>query len=250
MNDRKRIAIIGATSAMAEHCARLWVEKSSVEMILVGRNAQRTERVAADLRVRSPASQISVMESDFLDPDRIKATVDRITAQGSVDIVLIAHGTLPEQADCQTNLSLCRNTLEINGISPVLFAEAFAGIMEKANHGTLAIIGSVAGDRGRKKNYTYGSAKGLVDRYTQGLQHRLAKTKVNIVLLKPGPTETPMTAKLMSDTLKASPVALVSQQIVNAIEKKRLVAYIPFKWRIIMWTIKHIPVNIFNKLDI
>jgi short-subunit dehydrogenase len=70
------------------------------------------------------------------------------------------------------------------------------------------------------------------------------------VLLKPGPTETPMTAKLMSDTLKASPVALVSQQIVNAIEKKRLVAYIPFKWRIIMWAIKHIPVNIFNKLDI
>jgi short-subunit dehydrogenase len=190
------------------------------------------------------------MESDFLDPDRIKATVDRITAQGGVDIVLIAHGTLPEQADCQSNLGVCKNTLEINGISPVLFAEAFAGIMEKANHGTLAIIGSVAGDRGRKKNYTYGSAKGLVDRYTQGLQHRLARTKVNIVLLKPGPTETPMTAKLMSDTLKASPVALVSQQIVNAIEKKRLVAYIPFKWRIIMWTIKHIPVNIFNKLDI
>ena len=134
---------------MAEHCARLWVEKSSVEMILVGRNAQRTERVAADLRVRSPDSEISAMESDFLDPDRIKATVDRITAQGGVDIVLIAHGTLPEQADCQSNLGVCKNTLEINGISPVLFAEAFAGIMEKANHGTLAIIGSVAGDRGR-----------------------------------------------------------------------------------------------------
>ena len=93
------------------------------------------------------------------------------------------------------DLGLCEEALAVNGVSPALFAEAFAGPMQQANQGTLAIIGSVAGDRGRKSNYVYGAAKGLVTRYAQGLQHRLAGTNVKVVLIKPGPTDTPMTAE-------------------------------------------------------
>jgi short-subunit dehydrogenase len=250
MTLQKHIVIIGATSGMAEHCARLWVQSEPVRLTLVGRNREKTEAVAGDLRVRNPACVIESMTANFLDVASIQATVDAIVQQSAPDIVLIAQGTLPDQAECQTDLTLCRDTLEINGLSPVLFAEAFAGPMEKANHGTLALIGSVAGDRGRKSNYVYGSAKGLVSRYAEGLQHRLAKSKVKVVLIKPGPTDTPMTAAFKAKGMKMAPVEEVAREIVAAVDKGKAVVYVPGKWWLIMRVIQHIPRMIFNRLDI
>lgn len=250
MNNKQRIVIIGATSAIAEHCARLWAQGQSVDLTLVGRDETRMERVATDLQVRSPQSTIRVVQADFLDPGAIQRTVDEIVAQGKVDIALIAHGSLPEQTECQNDLQACKDALEINGISPVLYAEAFAQHMAQANHGTIALIGSVAGDRGRKSNYVYGAAKGLVTRYAQGMQHRFAGTGVKVVLIKPGPTDTPMTAHLKSQGAKLASVGDVAQQIVDAIEQGKSVIYAPRKWQLIMLIIRHLPRVIFNKLNI
>jgi decaprenylphospho-beta-D-erythro-pentofuranosid-2-ulose 2-reductase len=247
---RNRIVIVGATSAIAENCARLWVQRESVDLTLVGRDAVRTERVAQDLRVRSPQSKIRVVQAEFLDPDAIQAVVNTIADEGTMDVVLISHGSLPEQSACQNSLTTCREALDINGISPVLFAEAFVGHMAKAGKGTLALIGSVAGDRGRKSNYVYGAAKGLVTRYAQGLQHRLAGTGVKVVLIKPGPTDTPMTAHLKSEGAKMAAVETVAKGIVAAVDRGLAVAYIPRKWMGIMWVIRHMPARIFNRLDI
>ncbi len=246
----KKIVIIGATSAMAEHCARLWSQKEPVELTLVGRNRGRVERVATDLKVRSPQSNIRVLASDFLDPIQISVTVDAILAHGRVDIVLIAHGSLPEQATCQDDLQTCREALEVNGVSPVLFAEGFAKHMAKANHGTLALIGSVAGDRGRKSNYVYGAAKGLVTRYAQGLQHRFAGTGVKVVLIKPGPTDTPMTARQKARGAKLASVEVVAQKAVDAVERGQAVAYAPTKWWAIMQIVRHLPGFVFNKTNL
>ena len=250
MNNKKRIVIIGATSAIAEHCARLWVQNQPVDLTLVGRDTQRIERVATDLKVRSPQSQIRVVQAEFLDPEAIDATVENIVQSGNVDIVLIAHGSLPDQADCQDDLQACREALDVNGVSPVLYAEAFAKQMAKADHGTIALIGSVAGDRGRKSNYVYGAAKGLVTRYAQGLQHRFAGTGVKVVLIKPGPTDTPMTAHLKGKGAKLAPVEGVAKQIVEGVEAGKPVIYAPGKWWLIMMIIRHLPSLIFNNMDI
>jgi len=235
---------------MAEHCARLWVAESPKSMLLLGRDLAKTERVAQDLRVRSPQSNITVQTINFVDPALIQACVDQVCAAGVPDIVLIAHGTLPDQADCQEDLALCTSVLQINGISPVLFAEGFAGHMERANRGKLAIIGSVAGDRGRKSNYVYGAAKGLVARYAQGLQHRLANTNVRVILIKPGPTDTAMTAHLKAKGLKMADVSLVAKRILEAISNALPIVYVPAKWKFIMMAIIHLPKTIFNKIDI
>lgn len=248
-DNKKRIVIIGATSAIAEHCARLWVENTNVDLTLVARNAEKAESVATDLRVRSPQSVIRVLEANFIAPLAIQQLVDEIVAEGIVDTVLIAHGSLPDQDVCQQNLTECNEALTVNSISPVLFAEAFAGHMEKAKLGTLAIIGSVAGDRGRKSNYVYGAAKGLVTRYAQGLQHRLANTGVKVVLIKPGPTETPMTAHLKQQGGLAK-VEDVAKVIVSAINQGKPVVYAPAKWGLIMMVIRHLPGFVFNKLNI
>jgi len=250
MNNKKRIVIIGATSAIAKHCARLWLAKEAVDLTLVGRNAQRIERVASDLKVRCPQSEIRVVQAELLDPEAINTTVSDIVKLGRVDIVLIAHGSLPEQAECQNDLQSCHDALEINGVSPVLFAEAFAKEMAKVNHGTIALIGSVAGDRGRKSNYVYGAAKGLVARYAQGMQHRFAGSGIKVVLIKPGPTDTPMTAHLKSTGVKLAPVEDVAKQIVEGVEAGKPVIYTPGKWWLIMMIIRHIPSIYFNKMDI
>lgn len=250
MNNKQRIVVIGATSAIAEHCARIWSKDRAVDLTLVGRDAGRVERVAADLKVRSPQSEIRVLQAEFLDPVGIQLAVDNIVASGSVDVALIAHGTLPEQGKCQDDLSACREALEVNGISPVLYAEAFLTHMTRAKRGTLALIGSVAGDRGRRSNYVYGAAKGLVTRYVEGMQHRLAGTDVNVVLIKPGPTDTPMTAHLKGGGAKLASVEAVAQDIVDAVARRRPVVYVPGKWWLIMWVIRHLPRAIFNRMDI
>lgn len=250
MNNKKRIVVIGATSAIAEHCARLWLQQGSLALTLVGRDLQRIERVATDLRVRSPQSEIRTVQAGFLDPAEVAATVDGIVQAGPVDIVLIAHGSLPDQAQCQDSLAANAEALEVNGLSPVLYAEAFAKHLAQANRGSIALIGSVAGDRGRKSNYVYGAAKGLVTRYAQGLQHRFAGSGVKIVLVKPGPTDTPMTAHLKSQGAKLAPVEGVARQIVDGIAAGKPVIYAPGKWWLIMMIIRHLPAFVFNKMNI
>jgi short-subunit dehydrogenase len=247
---QKKIVIVGATSAMAEHCARLWVTESPKTMVLLGRDLAKTERVAQDLRVRSALSSIAIETTDFLDPAKISEWVDHVCAAGVPDIVLVAHGSLPDQKECQQDLLQNKQVLHLNGVSPVLFAEAFAGHMAKADKGALAIIGSVAGDRGRKSNYVYGAAKSLVTRYAQGLQHRLAGTHVRVVLVKPGPTDTPMTTALKGKGSKMAEVTTVASSIVQGIAKGKSVVYAPAKWAVIMMVIRHLPRFIFNKMDI
>lgn len=250
MQYAKKIVIIGATSAMATHCARLWAQGQTLDLMLVGRDAARLERVATDLRARSAGSRVTAIVADFSVAANIAQTVDAIVADGPADIVLIAHGSLGDQASSQRDLTQCQRELEVNGVSPVLFAEAFAAHMERAGRGTLALIGSVAGDRGRRSNYVYGAAKGLVTRYAQGLQHRFAGTPVKVVLIKPGPTDTPMTAHLKAGGARMAPVEDVAREIVAAVDSGRPVAYVPSIWRVIMMVIRHLPAFVFNKLNI
>ena len=244
-----RIVVIGATSAIAEHCCRLWVAREACDLVLVARDGAKAERVAEDLRVRSPASTITVMEADFLDTAAIGKLAAE-TAARAIDIVLIAHGMLPEQSLCESDLVLCRDTLEVNAVSPALFAEAFAGHFAKAGRGTLALIGSVAGDRGRKANYTYGACKGLVARYTEGLEHRFAGTGVSVVLIKPGPTDTPMAAAHRASGRRLASVEQVARATVGGIDAKRPVVYAPAQWALIMFVVRHLPRFVFNRLNL
>ena len=246
----KRIVIVGATSGIAKECARIWVKESLVELTLVVRDTSRAQALVSDLLVRSPNSKIDAISTDFTSPAAIKGLVDAVYQSKTIDIVLIAHGTLPEQAECESNLELCNDTLEINGVSPCLFAEAFANVMQHQGKGSIAIIGSVAGDRGRKSNYIYGAAKGLVSRYAEGMQHRFASSRLNITLIKPGPTATPMTEKMRANGMKMAPADLVAKEIVEGIAKGKTVIYTPKKWQIIMLIIRHLPSFVFNKLNI
>jgi short-subunit dehydrogenase len=249
-NTPQRIVIIGATSGIAEHCARLWAQQGASHLVLVARNQEKLTLIEQDLRVRNPALQIRCQTGNFTDPVSIQQLVDSIANEACPDIVLIAHGTLPDQSQCQQDLAANADALVINGLSPVWFAEAFVTRMVAAGRGTVAVIGSVAGDRGRKSNYVYGAAKGLVTRYVQGLQHRLAGSPVKVVLVKPGPTDTAMTAHLKHQGAKLAGVDEVANSIVRAIQHGKATVYAPAKWEVIMMVIRHLPRFVFNRMDI
>lgn len=247
----RHIVIIGATSAIAERCARRWAAEGTASIVLIARDLAKLQRVHDDLKARSPQTSLSVQVcGDFTDPVDMEAQLELASARYMPDMVLIAHGDLPDQLACQADLNKARHAIEVNGLSPVLWAEAAVRRLERAGRGTVAVIGSVAGDRGRQSNYVYGAAKGLVDRYVQGLQHRLADGEVKVAIIKPGPTATPMTAHLQAQGQKMASADDVADQIVKGLKAGKPVIYAPPIWWVIMMVIRHLPRFVFHRMKI
>jgi len=249
----RHIAIVGATSLIAEHCARRWLASGNVQRLtLIGRSPGKLDALAADLRIRGGNGvEVRCLSGDMTAPQDVARLVADACQPTPPDLALIAHGALPDQAACQTDLEQTSDALRVNGVSPALFAEAFAERLAATGQpATLGIIGSVAGDRGRKSNYIYGAAKGLLERYAEGLQHRLAATAVRVCLIKPGPTATPMTAHLQGQRAALADAGQVAADIVRGMAAGKAVIYTPFKWRPIMAAIRHLPRAVFHKLNI
>jgi len=249
MKIARKIVVIGATSGIAEHCCRLWAVEQPVEFVLVARDKAKLDKIAADLKVRSPDSTITTVLGDFLDRAFIRSVVDNAVAAGPVDIALIAHGWMPDN-QVGLDLATCEQILDINAVSPVLFAEAFAAHFTTAGRGTIAIIGSVAGDVTRRANYIYGASKALLTATAQGLDHRLLGTGVKVVLIKPGPTDTPMTSHMKAAGKRMAPVEDVAHATVEGIRRGKFVVYTPRIWQLIMLIVRHIPRPIFNRLPL
>lgn len=248
----KSILIIGATSAIAEHCARLWAADGA-KLFLVGRNAERLAMIADDLRVRGQAHgvQVATFVMDATDTASHQAMLDAALAHlGKLDAALIAHGTLPDQKACEASVDMTLAEIAGNGLSVVALAARLANVFERQGSGCLAAIGSVAGDRGRQSNYTYGAAKALVDRFFEGLRNRLAPKGVSVLLVKPGFVDTPMTAAFdKGGPLWATPDR-VAREIVAAMASGKQVLYTPWFWRWILLIIRHIPERIFVRLKL
>ena len=244
----QKILIVGATSAIAETTARRCAARGDA-LFLVGRNAARLESIAADLRVRGAAS-VGCFGMDATDRTVHAVMLEAATdALGGLDVALIAHGTLPDQKACEASAELTIREIDINGLSVVALATLLGAKFEAQGHGTLAVITSVAGDRGRQSNYVYGAAKGMVSLFLQGMRNRLAKKGVHVLTIKPGFVDTPMTASFRKGALWAQPDD-IAHGILRAIEQGKDEVYLPGFWRLIMLVIRHIPERIFKRLSL
>lgn len=242
----KNIFIVGATSAIAEETARIFARRGA-RFFLVARNEERLETLAADLNVRGAESvQFAALDvSDFV---RHRAVVDEAASQlGTIGVALIAHGTLGDQKACEQDFELAMQELNINAISAMSLLTYVANRMEAQGNGTIAVISSVAGDRGRQSNYIYGTAKAALNVFLQGLRNRLHRSGVNVLTIKPGFVDTPMTKEFKKGLLWATPKA-IAEGIVRAIEARKSVTYLPAYWRFIMLVIRAIPEKLFRLL--
>lgn len=242
----QRVLIIGATSAIAEAVARLYAKRGAA-LFLVGRDESRLQAIAADLVVRGAKSA----GVHALDVNAYERHADMLSAcwreLGEVDVALIAHGTLPDQKACEDSVELSLHEFSTNGISTIALATAIAPRLKPA--ATLAVISSVAGDRGRASNYLYGSAKAAVTAFLSGLRQRLNADGVNVLTIKPGFVDTPMTQSFKKGALWAKPDQ-VARGIVSAIDRRRAVAYLPWFWWGIMQVIKNIPEFVFRRIKL
>ncbi|ENM5855485.1 SDR family NAD(P)-dependent oxidoreductase [Vibrio mimicus] len=246
----KKIMIFGATSTLAEHCARIWVENESVDLVLIGRNKETLSLIKNDLCARNSKAVICTEVIEMTNVESLRGCISEHAKNTNIDIALIAHGILPDQIFCQNNIDCIGEIINLNATSHVIIGELIANVMEKQHKGMIAFIGSVAGDRGRKSNYIYGSTKGLIDIYTEGLRHRLHSKNIDVLLVKPGPTDTNMTKHLKDKIKNLATPESVARIIINAISKRKEIVYAPTKWKLIMFIVKNIPNCIFHKTNL
>jgi short-subunit dehydrogenase len=243
-----RVLIIGATSAIAAETAKAYAEDRA-RLFLTGRNAEKLASVRDDLRVRG-ATQVDTEVLDVSEISRHREVIDSaVGTLGGLDVALIAHGTLPDQAGCQQRVADTTEALHVNFIATIALLTELANYFEAQRNGCIAVITSVAGDRGRQSNYVYGAAKGGVERFLQGLRNRLYRSGVAVVTIKPGFVATPMTAGMKQSPLAAN-ARRVGRSIYRAIEHRRDVVYIPWFWRPLMIVIKSLPERIFKRLQL
>jgi len=240
--------IIGATSAIAQATARIFAKRGD-SLYLIARNQEQLATVAADLKIRG-ASQVDFQVMDVNEFEKHQDLIDKAyAAREQVDVVLIAHGTLPDQRACEQNIERTLQELNTNAISTISLLTHIANKLEMQKSGTIAVITSVAGDRGRQSNYVYGSAKGMVSTFLQGLRNRLYRAGINILDIKPGFVDTPMTIDFKKGPLWVSPEK-IAEGIVEAIDKQKTEVYLPWFWKFIMLIIKLIPESIFRKMKL
>lgn len=241
-----RLCIIGATSAIAQATARCFAADRAT-FFLVGRRQSHLEAVAADLVARG-AVHVTIHVCEVNRVETHAALLDAAwQALGEIDCVCIAHGMMPPQSVCDHDVAVTLEVFQTNAVSTIALLVPLAERMIAQGRGTIAVITSVAGDRGRRANYAYGAAKGAVSLFLQGLRSRLHRHGVQVCTIKPGPVRTPMTAALRRDFLFVEP-AVIGAGIYRAIRARRDVVYLPWYWRGIMAVLKHLPEAVTKRL--
>ena len=244
----KKILIIGATSAIAEHCARLWAARGDA-LYLVARNQEKLEIIQKDLTVRG-AAKVATYAMDVNDYDSHTKMLDEAgKSLDGLDTILIAHGTLSNQKACEQDVEITIQEINTNALSTISLLTHIANRFETKKNGTIAVISSVAGDRGRASNYVYGSAKAMVTAFTSGLRQRLYKSNVAVVTIKPGFVDTPMTSEFKKGLLWAKPPK-VATAILKAIDQRKSEVYVPAFWWGIALIIKSMPARCFDRIKL
>jgi short-subunit dehydrogenase len=241
----ERLLIIGATSAIAMAVARRYAARAA-RIGLIGRRADALEALAADLRVRG-AAEVDTWALDANDVARHAACLNAAWRRfDGIDHALIAHGVLPDQAECEASVDAALASFDTNARSVLALLTDLANRFEQQGRGAIGVISSPAGDRGRASNYVYGAAKAAVTTLASGLRHRLAGKGVRVLTLLPGFVDTPMTAAFPKGPLWASPDK-VAADIDRALASGFGSVYTPWFWRWIMLLIKHVPERLFIK---
>jgi decaprenylphospho-beta-D-erythro-pentofuranosid-2-ulose 2-reductase len=239
-----KVLVLGATSPIARLLA---VKFASIgaHLYIAARDDGEASRIADDIKVRAgvPAIAGKFDAADFASHTEL---ISRATSElGGLDGVVLCFGTLGDEDKAQIDPAEALATIHQNFTGAVSLLTIAAHQLEAQGTGFILVIGSVAGDRGRKSNYVYGSAKGALHLFVQGLRARLSKTKIHVMTVILGVVDTRMTWGRESARFTVPPER-AAELIFEAWRKKRDVVYVPSFWRPIMAVVRAIPERIFK----
>jgi decaprenylphospho-beta-D-erythro-pentofuranosid-2-ulose 2-reductase len=241
------VLVLGATSSIAIATMRMLAVQNT-RFMLVARNRDRLTAIAQDLITRGAAT----VDTWAMDLDDTTAHKEMLTVAaerlGRIDLALIAHGVLGDQQAAEQDFEIAAAVLHTNFVSTVSLLTWLGNYFQGQHGGTLAVISSVAGDRGRKSNYVYGASKGALNIFLDGLRNRIDRDGVNVLTIKPGFVATPMTAHVAHNALFATPDQ-VAHGILKAVARRRDVVYLPWFWAWIMLLVCAIPGSRFKKMN-
>jgi short-subunit dehydrogenase len=236
-----KVALLGGTKGIGRALGRLLVERGH-EVSLLGRDLDELKRSANDLRVRSSSGMaVPVAHCDLLRPETFEPALDQAAAElQGLDTVVVTAATFAPQEKLESDRALARELLTTNFAHTVLFCEEARERLLAQGGGTLCVLSSVAGERGRKPVILYGAAKAGLSAYLEGLDHKFRSRGLKTITVKPGFVKTGMTAGLSPPPFAGEPEG-VAKDILAAIERGRPVVYTPAMWRWVMLVIRNLP---------
>ena len=241
------VLILGANAGIGRALAGEFASHQH-DLILAGRDLEELQALAADLNLRhnvsARAERVDVLDFDILE-SRLAACI--ALAGNSLEGVVLCTGYLGDPETARKDLNEARRILDTNFTGSALALNVMANYFEQKRRGFICALSSVAGERGRQSNYLYGSAKGGLSTYLQGLRNRLYHSGVHVITVKPGFVDTRMAFGKVKLPLVAPPEA-VARDIYHAVERRKNIVYVPWFWRFIMLMVCSIPEGLFKKL--
>lgn len=242
------IVLIGATSAIAQEVARHYAHKSA-SLFIAASNSHRLESIKEDL-ITHGAALVTTFCADLRNCDTYLPLAEKITqAHSTIDLLIIAQGVLPEQKSFENMGDSIFGSSMVNYVSAAWLLNHFAPLFERQHYGRIAVITSVAGVRGRRSNYLYGSQKAALQTFLQGYAARLRPSGIKVLDIRPGLVSTPMTKHMKKSFLFSDP-SVVARDIIKAIDQGKSLIYTPFYWRYIMLLVRAMPRWLLERLKV
>lgn len=241
-----RVLVLGATSGIARAVVHEFARRG-FDLVLAGRDEEELKLVVCDANVRH-GCRAEVQIFSALDYDSHPEFWEKCNEGKSIDGVILCFGSMFPQEEVERDWKKCAALLETNYNATVSILNIIANDFEDRKRGFIAVLSSVAGDRGRPSNYIYGSTKSGVSAYAEGLRGRLFKSGVSVTTIKPGPVDTGMTWGMDKLPLLVPPEKVASD-IYRGVRRKTEVVYSPAPWRLIMAIMRIVPAWIWKRLN-
>ena len=244
-----KVVLLGGTKGIGRALGRLLAERGHT-LCLLGRSVEALEASARDMEVRGGHDQrVTVAECDLLHPEGFAAALDGASEKlGGFDTVVVTAALFATQDELEDDTALARELVTVNFANTVVFCEEARTRLMSAGGGTLCVLSSVAGERGRKPVIIYGASKAGLSAYLEGLDHKFRAQGLKTICVKPGFVKTGMTAGLDPPPFAGEPEAVASD-ILKAIERGTPIVYTPGIWRYVMLVIRNLPRFVMRRIS-
>ncbi|MFF1276501.1 decaprenylphospho-beta-D-erythro-pentofuranosid-2-ulose 2-reductase [Streptomyces marokkonensis] len=241
------LLVLGGTSEIALATARRLIARRTRAVWLAGRPSPGLDEAAGQLR--GLGAEVRTVAFDALDPAAHEDALGKVFAEGDIDMVLLAFGTLGDQAHDERDPGAAVRVAQTNYTGAVSAGLVCAGALQAQGHGSLVVLSSVAGERARRANFIYGSSKAGLDAFAQGLGDALYGTGVHVMVVRPGFVRTRMTAGLPEAPLATTPEA-VAAAVELGLRRRAETVWVPGALRMVMSALRHLPRGVFRRLPV